>query len=43
MKDALLRYYFKPACWWQFWLPQSGLFGGLLGAAIIITTFFILR
>lgn len=25
----------KEAKWWKFWLPQSGLFGGMIAAALI--------
>jgi hypothetical protein len=26
---------FRPAKWYQFWLPQSGLFGGIIIGAVI--------
>jgi len=32
--ESLVRWAIKPAMWWQFWLPQSGLPGGLIGGAI---------
>lgn len=30
MKDLIKRWTFTPAKWWQFWMPQSGLRGGLI-------------
>jgi hypothetical protein len=30
----------RPASWWQFWYPQSGLFGGMLIAAIGFAVFY---
>jgi hypothetical protein len=30
------RWFFKPAKWYQFWLPQSGLSGGLFCGCVIV-------
>lgn len=27
---------FREAKWWQFWLPQSGIIGGLIITAIVL-------
>lgn len=32
-----LRWMFKPAPWWQFWMPQSGAHGGLLFGAVVVS------
>lgn len=32
----LKRWWFAPAKWWQIWMPQSGLTGGMI-AGIIVT------
>lgn len=26
---------FKPARWWEFWLPSSGLRGGFIGGVLL--------
>jgi hypothetical protein len=28
------------AHWWQFWMPQSGLIGGLINGAVIVAATF---
>lgn len=33
----LKRWFFAPAEWWQFWMPGSGLGGGLFAAAVMIS------
>ncbi|WON88975.1 hypothetical protein [Delftia sp. UGAL515B_04] len=40
MKSRLVNWFFRPAQWWQIWLPQSGVVGGLLaGASISVAAF----
>lgn len=34
MMDIIVRWVNKPARWYEFWYPQSGILGGMLGAAI---------
>lgn len=33
--NAISRWWFRPAMWWQFWLPQSGIPGGAIVAAAL--------
>jgi hypothetical protein len=37
----LRKWLFHPAEWWQFWYPQSGLFGGLIIAYALILSLFV--
>lgn len=30
------HWWFEPASWWQFWLPQSGVAGGLIAGAVFL-------
>lgn len=32
-----------PARWWQFWRPQSGIIGGIIGAVILIAAYYLLN
>jgi hypothetical protein len=46
IKNSIINWWKHPARWYQFWLPQSGLFGGLIiGAtgtiALVIIVLFI--
>ena len=33
--NTFVRWFLAPAFWWQFWMPQSGLAGGLIFAAVV--------
>ena len=35
------QWYFKPAKWWEFWLPQSGIEGGVILGAVLSLILFI--
>ena len=37
MKGAILEWFYRPAQWWQFWLPQSGFIGGLILMGLAVT------
>jgi hypothetical protein len=32
----LRRWWLADARWWQFWMPQSSLPGGIIGGAIVL-------
>lgn len=34
--EILNKWWFKPAKYWQFWLPQSGIIGGMILGAFIL-------
>jgi hypothetical protein len=38
----IYEWWMKPARRWQFWLPQSGILGGMILGAIIIAIAFII-
>lgn len=31
----------KPARFWEFWLPRSGLFGGILAGSLLVTLIYL--
>lgn len=35
MINKLNKWFYKPAKWWQFWLPQSGMEGGAILGLIL--------
>lgn len=35
MKEIVAIWFLRPAQWWQFWLPQSGKYGGLIAGSVI--------
>ena len=35
IQDVIGRWALTPAAWWQFWLPQSGIRGGLILALVV--------
>lgn len=36
LEERVVSWVQNPARWYQFWLPQSGLLGGLIGAALFL-------
>jgi hypothetical protein len=36
MRELFLYWWFRPARWWQFWWPGSGLPGGFIFAAVAL-------
>jgi hypothetical protein len=41
MIDMFKRWWLRPARWYQFWYPQSGLFGGLMCGIVLAIVFYI--
>lgn len=39
MIDKINYWFYKPAKWWQFWLPQSNLTGGFIVGLILSAIF----
>lgn len=39
----IAHWLFKPAKWYQFWLPQSGFFGGILVLVVLLPLLFVLN
>lgn len=37
------RWIFKRARWWQFWMPGSGLKGGMLAGAVVLLAYRLLK
>ena len=35
MKDKISEWAYKNAKWYQFWMPQSGLVGGIIAGTVI--------
>jgi len=35
MINAIVRWFYKDAPWYQFWMPQSGFLGGALFAVLV--------
>lgn len=33
--NSLAKWFFRPARWYEFWLPQSGLTGGIMIGTLI--------
>lgn len=39
MIKSIRRWWKQPAYWWEFWLPNSGLRGGIIVAVLLILIF----
>lgn len=42
MINKFKQWYFKPAKWWHFWLPQSSIEGGLILGLVLAAILFII-